>query len=221
MVSRLSKEPLSETIRILGERSSEQGQAYHTLKSLFDQTKKMYSQTKNFLSADDLNIHEPKHRATIRITNVATFVASILGDQDVGFYELNDNFLHTFVGEQGLTRDVGMLFLDFKTQLYLSVSMSEEQMRSKEDALDDLFPTDPQKLLDPGRHIGPGELDFIAAVKARRTYLTSVPHNIEDIRKNIVILEYTDLLMGSRKSISDISMGRLSYYAHKSLEIGI
>jgi protein TBF1 len=183
----LAQGPYSETIKIITEPESELGQAYATLKSLFDQTKKIYSQQAPFLSADELNIQETEHRATIRTTNLATFVSSVFGGQDVGFYELNDHFVETFTPDgQPFKNEPGQLFLNLKTQMYLSVASQEEQERAKEDILEDLFPISIEDQL-MGRHpdtpLSTSEVEFIECSKERREYLMSAPHDVESIRE--------------------------------------
>ena len=184
----MAQGPYAETIRIVTEPDSELGQAYTTLKSLFDQTKKIYSQQAPFLSADELNIREPEHRATIRTTNLATFVSSVFGGQDVGFYELNDHFIETFTPDGvPLAREPGQLFLNLKTQMYLSAVSQDEQERTKEDILEDLFPVNFEDLL-VGRHINTelseSERELVRASQERRESLMSERHDVESIRKS-------------------------------------
>lgn len=191
ILSTLAQGPYSETIKIITEPESELGQAYATLKSLFDQTKKIYSQQTAFLSADELNIRDDEHRATIRTTNLATFVSSVFGGQDVGFYELNDHFVKIFARErQSLSKEAGQIFLNLKTQMYISVASQEEQERAKEDILEDLFPASPEDLL-MGRHpdtaLSTTEREFVEAAKERRQYLMKAPHNVESIREFVYL----------------------------------
>lgn len=181
----MAQGPYSETIKIITQPESELGQAYATLKSLFDQTKKIYAQQKPFLSADELSIQEPAHRATIRTTNLATFVSSVFGGQDVGFYELNDHFIETFVpdGEE-LQKDPGMLFVNLKTQMYLSAVSQEEQEMGRDEILDYLFPTDLDEILrarHPGTPLTSDELEYINEAKTRREYLQNAPIDVESI----------------------------------------
>lgn len=188
ILARLAQDPLSDTIKLFAEPQSEQAQAYGTLKTLFQTTKKIYSTTDIFLSADQLNIREEQHRRTIRCTNVATFAASVFGGQDVSFYDLNDNFMNVFCPEnQPLTQEVGIMYLDLKTQMFLACAFSEDQARSKEELLDDLYSLNPQALLDPlktrtSRPLVPSELEFLQAVRARRTFFREQPYTVESIR---------------------------------------
>lgn len=187
ILSTLAQGPYSETIKIITQPESELGQAYATLKSLFDQTKKIYSQQKPFLSADELSINEPEHRATIRTTNLATFVSSVFGGQDVGFYELNDHFIETFVPDgEDLQKEPGMLYLNLKTQMYLSAISQEEQEMSREEILDDLFPAGLEDMLlarHPATSLTPDEVEFLNEAKARREYLQNEPGDVDSICK--------------------------------------
>ncbi|KAH6679516.1 telomere repeat binding factor-domain-containing protein [Halenospora varia] len=187
ILSTLAQGPYHETLKIVTDADCELGQAYATLKSLFDQTKKIYSQQAPFLSADQLNIKDPKHRFTIRTTNMATFAASTFGGQDVGFYELNDHFIATFTSEnEPLGVEAGQLYVNLKTQMYLSASQQEEQDSTKEDILEDLFPLDLERTLSnrrPGQSLAPSEVSFIQDCNARREYLMAEPSDVESLVK--------------------------------------
>jgi hypothetical protein len=166
---------------------SELGQAYATLKSLFDQTKQIYSQKAQFLSADSLNIQEPEHRATIRITNLATFVSAVFGGGDVGFYELNEHFIETFTPEGApMSKEAGDLYLGLKTQMFLSAVTQEEQERTKEDILEDFFLTRLCDLLQnrhPNTPLADSEREFLEASQNRRDFLMSEANDLDSIRK--------------------------------------
>jgi len=188
-LSTLARGPYLESIHIVTDPASELGQAYAVLKSLFDDTKKIYSQRDQgqFLSADGIGIDEPKDRATIRITNVATFAASVFGGQDIGFYELNDHFIDIFTPEdEALGTEAGKLYLNLKTQMYLSSLMQEEQDRTKEDILEDLFPPALDEIVVGRRssaQLTKSELDFLDDCKSRREYFMNEPSDVESIRK--------------------------------------
>ncbi|KAH8803279.1 telomere repeat binding factor-domain-containing protein [Xylogone sp. PMI_703] len=186
ILSTLAQGPYEDTIRVVTEPSSELGQAYATLRSLFEQTKKIYSQKNSFLSADELNIRETEHRATIRTTNLATFMSGIFGGQDVGFYELNDQFIDSFTPEgAAFEKEPGQLYLNFKTQMYLSAVSQEEQEKSKEEVLDELFPTNMDQILlarHPEVQLSQSELDFIQNAKSRRDYLMTEGGDIDAIQ---------------------------------------
>jgi hypothetical protein len=146
------------------------------MKSLFDQTKKLYTH-EAFLSADDLKLDTPEHRSTIRKVNLATFVSSVFGSQEVGFFHLNEHFLDTFVPDGGrLLKSQGSLYLDLKTQAYISAMSTNE--RTKEEILEDLFPEDMANILlarRPGaKQLTPSEQDFVGRLRHRRNHLMQI-----------------------------------------------
>lgn len=183
----MAQESYHNIIKIVTTPETEVGQAYATLKSLFDQTKKIYSQQGSFLSADALNLKEPEDRAVIRTSNLATFVCSVFGGHDVGFLELNDQFIKTFTVEGvPLQKEAGDLYLNLKTQIYLSAVSQEEQERTREDILEDLFPNDLDRLLQ-SRHLdqplSQSEVEFISSYVARREFLGNAPIDLDSIRR--------------------------------------
>ena len=148
------------------------------MKSLFDHTKKVYSITEPFLNPYELGLVENAHLETIRKANMATFVSSVFGSQDVGFYHLNENFLNTFVADGGrLLKNQAQLLLDLKTQAYISAVTTGE--RSREAILDDLFPHDlGDRLLRrrPGaKQLAPSEAEFVQRAQNRRKALLEEP----------------------------------------------
>ncbi|KAF9886376.1 TTAGGG repeat binding factor [Aspergillus nanangensis] len=185
ILSLLAKSTYQDITSFVAEPDSENGQAYATMRSLFDHTKKVYSTKKSFLSATELELTEPTQIDIIRKANLASFVSSIFGTQEIGFSELNDNFLDVFVPEGGrLLKVQGALFLELKTQAFIA-SMNNTE-RSRTELLYDLFPDDmEQQLLDrrPGtRQLAPSESDFVKRAGSRRDILLGEINN-EDAMK--------------------------------------
>ena len=176
----LAKGTHQETLTLVAEPSSVAGQAYTRIRSLFEQAKKLYSTCEPFLSAVELNLHTPECLGVIRKANLATFVSSVFGSQDVGFYHLNEYFLETFVPDGGrLLKSQGGLYLDLKTQAYISALSKCE--RSREEILDDLFPQGLEaRLLSrrPGaKQLAPSEIDFVKRARSRRDHLLNEPND--------------------------------------------
>lgn len=122
---------------------------------------------------------------TIRKANMATFVSSVFGSQDVGFYHLNENFLDTFLSDGSrLLKNQAQLFLDLKTQAYISAVNSGD--RSREEILEDLFPHDlDERLLKrrPGaKQLTPSEADFVQRARNRRKALLEEPSTDEAVK---------------------------------------
>lgn len=163
---------------------SDAGRAYAKLKSLFDQTKSVYTGQDSFLNTTELSRLEPSAIDTIRKANLATFISSVFGSQDVGFYHLNEYFLDTFVADGNrLLKSQAGLFLELKTQAYISAMTNSERMRRE--ILDDLFPFDlEQRLLErrPGaRQLAPSEADFLQRARNRCQSLLEEPDTDEAI----------------------------------------
>lgn len=142
----------------------------------------MYSIREPFLSPHDLDFNGNEQIETIRKANLATFVSSVFGSQDVGFYHLNEFFLDTFVADGSrLLKNQAGLFLDLKTQAYISAIANGE--RSREDILQDLFPDDLEHSLlnrrSGGKQPSPGEADFIQRASNRKKTLLEEPITAE------------------------------------------
>jgi hypothetical protein len=183
----LAQTPYSETINNIRASESEYGQAFVTLKSLFNNTKEIYSKENVFLSADDLGFTDVKHRSIIRSANMATFVAGVFGGQDVGFYELNNWFLDTFTPEnETMDTDACNLCTNLKTQMYLSALGEEDNEKTKEEILDDLFPPSLSGILlarHPSVQLSESENEFVSDCQARKQYLLGIPADADSIRK--------------------------------------
>lgn len=185
ILNTLAKSTYEEILTIATDPESDTGQAYAILKSLFDHTKKVYSITEPFLSPYLLGSNtEQAHIDTIRKANLATFVSSVFGSQDVGFYHLNEYFLDTFVADGSrLLKSQAQLFLDLKTQAYISALSHGERLR--EEILEDLFPVDlEQRLLSrrPGaKQLAPSEAEFLQRARNRSRALLEEPMTQEVI----------------------------------------
>lgn len=105
-----------------------------------------------------------------------------------------------------------MLYLNLKTQMYLSAISQEEQEMTREEVLDDLFPVDLEEML-LARHSGIGltsdEMEFLKEAKARRDYLQNETGDVDSICKNSrsMLLYDSD---GISCAVGKVRMGRLS-----------
>lgn len=174
ILNTLAKSTYQEVLTIATDPDSEAGQAYNTLKSLFDHTKKVYSIHEPFLLPSELGFTDPAHINTIRKANLATFVSSVFGSYDVGFYHLNEYFLDTFVGDGNkLLKSQAQLFLDLKTQAFISAQGFGQVDRER--LLEELFPTDLEDRLMSRksgsvfapRQLTPSETDFLQRARNR------------------------------------------------------
>ncbi|MCJ1469636.1 TTAGGG repeat binding factor [Pseudocyphellaria aurata] len=170
ILNTLAKSTYLEILKMSTDSESESGQAYTSLKSLFNHTKKVYSIEDHFLSPHELGLVESAQLDTIRKANMATYISSVFGSQDVGFYYLNEYFLDTFVADGNrLLKSQAQLFLDLKTHAYISASSNGKH--SREELLEDLFPPDLEdRLLSRRRgakQLAPSEADFLKRARNR------------------------------------------------------
>jgi hypothetical protein len=139
----------------------------------------------SFLQTSDLEITESSQVDIIRKANLASFVSSIFGSQEIGFSELNEHFLDVFVPEGGrLLKVQGALYLELKTQAFIAAMNSKTRTRTQ--LLCELFPDDmEQRLLGrrPGtKQLAPSETDFVNRLSSRRDILLNDINN-EDALK--------------------------------------
>ncbi|RKF61833.1 Telomeric DNA-binding factor trf1 [Erysiphe neolycopersici] len=186
IISLLCRKDSHEIVSIVNVHTSELGKIYYTLKSLLDQVKKIYVQQGLFLSADVLNLKEIEYREIIRITNLATFVCNVFDRHEVGFLELNDHFIEIFTPEGiPLSKEAGDLFLNLKTQIYLSAISQEEQERTREDILEEYFPNNLEKILEyrhPNQPLSQSEYEFTRLLISRRDFLANAPIDLDSIQ---------------------------------------
>lgn len=185
ILSLLAKSSYQDITSFVSEPDSENGQAYATMRSLFDHTKRVYSTKSAFLSPTELDLTEPHQVDIIRKANLASFVSSIFGSQEISFAELNDHFLDVFVPEGGrLLKVQGALFLELKTQAF--IASLNNGTRTRTDVLFELFPDNiEQQLLSRrlgSRQLAPSEADFVKRLRSRRDILLNDINNEEAMR---------------------------------------
>ncbi|KAK5115648.1 hypothetical protein LTR85_009819 [Meristemomyces frigidus] len=186
LIHTIAKASFSQIQELMRSSEAEESQAYSTLKSLFDQTRKVYSRETAFIDAMAIQMFQPNQQEIIRKANIATFISSILGAHDVSFFHLNEFFVETFVplGHR-LLKWQGAVYLELKTQTYISALMNSDG--SPEAMLDELFPSDLDAQILT-RHpdapsMSPSEQDFIDRSRARKSYLLAEPSTDEAVRE--------------------------------------
>jgi hypothetical protein len=146
---------------------------YALIKSFFDQTKRIYNMENGFLDFAEEEVQGASAIQTVRKANLATFMSSVFGSGEVGFYLLNEYFLEVFVGDRNrLLKQQAALFLDLKTQCFISALAAGQ--RERELLLDDLFPEHLKQLLLNRRYaetLATSEATFIDQAKRRREIL--------------------------------------------------
>ncbi|MCJ1359845.1 MAG: TTAGGG repeat binding factor [Icmadophila ericetorum] len=200
ILNTLAKSTYQEILDILNQNGEDES-TYKTLKDLFDHTRRVYSVAEAFLNPAEIGLTDEKHIEIIRKANLATFVSSVFGSCDVGFYHLNEYFLDTFVPDGArLLKSQSGLYLDLKTQAYISAMQHGEQ--SKAEILEDLFPADlEQRLLKrrPGeKQLPSSEAEFISRARNRAQSLLKDSHTKEAIEALPLKYEWDEFL----KSVS-------------------
>lgn len=161
---------------LIGEPGSEAGQEYSAIRNLFEVTKRVYTSKTSFLSAKELDLYDASQIDILRKANLATFISTVFGPQEIGFATLNEQFLETFVPDNGrLLKAQGSIFLELKTQAFIAATRSLEP--EKEDVLYSLFPDNLDSRIlarRPGaRGLAPSEHDFVKRAQSRRDILLS------------------------------------------------
>ncbi|KAE8453142.1 hypothetical protein EG329_011209 [Mollisiaceae sp. DMI_Dod_QoI] len=205
ILSTLTEGDYTTTVSGIANQDSEFYQAHATLVSLFDQTKKIYSNETTFLSARQLNIREPKDKKLIHMTNVATYVAAVFGGT-LGLGDLDENFLETFAPEGApLEEKPGQLLVNLKTQMYLSSVSQEEQEDTREDLLERYFsPLKLRKALE-NRHmhlpLTDSEERYLSFCSERIRYLMGAPNDIETIQRLMAEFPWEGFLIELREHV--------------------
>lgn len=132
-----------------------------------------------------MDLTEPTQVDIIRKANLASYVSSIFGSQEISFAELNDHFIDVFVPEgRGLLKVQGALFLELKTQAFIASLNNEERTRTE--ILLELFPDDlEQRLLSKRlgtRQLAPSEADFVKRARSRRDIIFADINNEEAMK---------------------------------------
>ena len=184
---------------------SEQGKAYSAVKGLFNHSKRLYSATEPFLNAFWLGLAEPAHVETIRRANMATFIISVLGSQDVTFYHLNEYFLDTFVPySHSINKAQAELLLDLKTHAYIAAIQNGE--RSRGEILEDLFPSDLEhRLLNrrpDAEQLAASERDLVSRAANRKEALMEEPNTQDAVRSLPEKYEWANFLRDVMSYIS-------------------
>lgn len=220
--------PYQKIIDLASNPDTAQGAAFRDLASLFEVTKRLYSEEDPFITVEHLapgmwkegdktlsvfRNREQSIESTLRKVNLATFLAATLGLLEAGFFHLNEAFLSVFcplnnldpansmsnmsptnmnpqsgvntvIGDKvgKLLKPQSSLYLDLKTQAFISGLVAGE--RSREDLLEDVFPSNLEEVLLKRRGVktlSPTELDFVNRCNSRKdTLLKSESDNFSE-----------------------------------------
>ncbi|EGW33394.1 uncharacterized protein SPAPADRAFT_55275 [Spathaspora passalidarum NRRL Y-27907] len=218
--------PYQKIIDLASNPDTPAGATYRDLTSLFEFTKRLYSEEDPFLTVEHIapgmwkegdmtptmfRNREQSIESTLRKVNLATFLAATLGTIEVGFFYLNESFLDVFcpannlelenalsnmginnqslqsgnfsIGEKvgKLLKPQATLYLDLKTQAYISAIEAGE--RSREEILEDILPNNLDEILLSRRGtkaLSPMELDFVDRCNTRKEILLNYEGNLSE-----------------------------------------
>jgi protein TBF1 len=158
-----------------GHPNTETARDFATVRSLFEQTKRVYITTSPFLSPYELELLEPPQIETLRKANYATFFSSIF-TSEISLQELDEHFLNIFVPDNGrLLKAQASILLDLKTQAIIASTQGNTETLNE--TLKCIFPDGMEaKLLAkrPGaKTLVPSEQDFIKRSISRRDILSA------------------------------------------------
>ena len=147
---------------------------YRNLKSFFYDLREKISDEFPLLYPDQLDIVDTGEQEIIRVANLATICSSIFGANELGWPDLDSNFLLAFVPKsKPMTSEVADLYIGLKTQMYLDLLENEEDS-SREPLLKRLFVDGVESSLKqrhPDVPLVGAEKDFLASCNARKALL--------------------------------------------------
>lgn len=181
VLATLGQHSFQDTLNVINKIDTPAGQEYASLKELFEQSFKQYSQGNSFIDAKALHLDGQQHLPTVRKANLAAFVSSIFGGQEVSLNELNEHFLDIFIPLGGRFLNWhGGLYVELKTQAYIKELMKGEK---RDEVMGRLFPENlAEKML--ARHpdikqLLPPELEFVKFALQRRQSLLAEGDTVE------------------------------------------
>ncbi|KAK6844227.1 hypothetical protein PG995_014337 [Apiospora arundinis] len=161
---------------------------YRSLKSFFYDLREKISDEFPLLYPDQLDIVDTGEQEILRVANLATICSSIFGANELGWPDLDSNFLLAFVPKsKPMTSEVADLYIGLKTQMYLDL-LENEQDANRETLLKRLFVDGVETSLKqrhPDVPLVGAEKDFLANCNARKTLLleeSSDPAKIVELK---------------------------------------
>lgn len=187
----LFQQPSEVTDRQIRDVRTEGGKVYSALRQTFMAVLKLFTDATAFLSADDLDIHDPGDRETIQMANLASMCASFYGPGGPTMATAHDNFLKIMIPENGMiTEDISALYLDQKTQSFLAyANVMEDKESTRNSLMDKFFPLDlEEKLKGYWResNLTMSGDEFVKPYTDRRNLLKAIGHDKEKRSKYLL-----------------------------------
>lgn len=188
----LSQHVFDDVYRQLQEKDSEVSKSFATIKSLFQQTRAIYSTTDLILDPATLDLMMPDNLTDVQVANLASFCCALFsfdGHHDSTSKELlalQDHFFSVFLpgGEHDtVTQEISDLFVAVKTHLVIDAVTTADQSAPVDQLIADAFSADLEDKLR-ARHGGSTltteEQSLVTAVQERKAALISYASGLPD-----------------------------------------
>ncbi|KAF4817793.1 Telomeric DNA-binding factor trf1 [Colletotrichum siamense] len=188
----LSQHVFDDVYQQLQEKNSEVSKSFATIKSLFQQTRAIYSTTDLILDPATLDLTMPDNLTDVQVANLASFCCALFsfdGHHDSTSKELlalQDHFFSVFLpgGEHDtVTQEISDLFVAVKTHLVIDAVTTADQSAPVDQLIADAFSADLEDKLR-ARHGGSTltteEQSLVTAVQERKAALISYASGLPD-----------------------------------------
>ncbi|EQB58525.1 myb-like DNA-binding domain-containing protein [Colletotrichum gloeosporioides Cg-14] len=188
----LSQHVFDDVYQQLQEKDSEVSKSFATIKSLFQQTRAIYSTTDLILDPAMLDLTLPDNLTDVQVANLASFCCALFsfdGHHDSTSKELlalQDHFFSVFLpgGEHDtVTQEISDLFVAVKTHLVIDAVTTADQSAPVDQLIADAFSADLEDKLR-ARHGGSTltteEQSLVTAVQERKAALISYASGLPD-----------------------------------------
>ncbi|KAJ5007091.1 Telomeric DNA-binding factor trf1 [Colletotrichum sp. SAR 10_66] len=188
----LSQHVFDDVYQQLQEKDSEVSKSFATIKSLFQQTRAIYSTTDLILDPATLDLTMPDNLTDVQVANLASFCCALFsfdGHHDSTSKELlalQDHFFSVFLpgGEHDtVTQEISDLFVAVKTHLVIDAVTTADQSAPVDQLIADAFSADLEDKLR-ARHGGSTltteEQSLVTAVQERKAALISYASGLPD-----------------------------------------
>ncbi|EXJ84661.1 hypothetical protein A1O3_05331 [Capronia epimyces CBS 606.96] len=173
ILSFLARLTPSEALGLSNTPNSPSTREYAAMRSVFDQTRRLYTTGKPFLSSRDLGLRELRQIEILRKANQAIFMSSVFTGE-IGLRDMDRMFLSVFVPDNAkLLKAQASIYLELKTQGFITAWRTGAAPPAV--VMADLFGPDLDKAIlarRPGTTaLAPSEQDFLNRLSSRRDIL--------------------------------------------------
>ncbi|WYZ36697.1 hypothetical protein EsH8_II_000203 [Colletotrichum jinshuiense] len=186
----MSQHVFDDVYRQLLEKDSEVSKSFATIKTLFQQTRSIYSNTDLILDPAVLDLTAPDNLTDIQVANLASFCCALLtfdGHHDSTSKELlalQDQFFSVFLpGGESISHDISELFVAVKTHLVIDSVTTADQSAPVDQLIAEAFSSDLEEKLrarHEGSDLTPDEQALVSAVEERKAALISYASGLPD-----------------------------------------